>query len=272
MRTRIILAALLATTIVTPAFAQRGDRGERRAERQQNADRPNPFNVRGDRGERRVDNQARREARAERRSDGAQARQNRGRRDRDGDGIPNARDRDRDGDGIRNRREDRDGDGIANFRDRDRDGDGIRNRRDFDRNNNGVIDRRFDRNRNGRVDRRFDSNRDGIRDRGYGRGWNRDWRDDRRYDWRGYRNYNRGLYRLPRYYSPYGYGYGYQRFGIGITLDSLFFGSRYWINDPYRYRLPQAEYPYRWVRYYNDAMLVDTETGYVEDVIHDFFY
>jgi len=210
--------------------------------------------------------------------------QGQGFRDRDRDGVPNFRDRDRDGDGIRNRREDRDRDGIPNLRDRDRDGDGVRNNRDFDRNNNGVIDRRFDRNRNGVVDRNFDRNRDGVRDRfgndrgwnnGRGwnnNGWNRDWRQDRRYDWQRYRFANRNLFRQPRYFAPYGHGFGYQRFGIGIFLDNVFFDSRYRINDPWQYRLPAAGYPYEWVRYYNDVILIDTRSGYVVDVIYDFFF
>ncbi|HTG37399.1 RcnB family protein [Sphingomonas sp.] len=103
-------------------------------------------------------------------------------------------------------------------------------------------------------------------------GWNRDWRRDRRYDWRGYRTTNRNLYRLPRYYAPSGWGRGYQRFGIGFSLSSVLFGPDYWINDPFNYRLPDAYGPYRWVRYYNDALLVDFDTGEVVDVEHDIFW
>ena len=185
--------------------------------------------------------------------------------DRNGDGRPDWRGRDRDRDGT------------PNWRDRDRDGDGIRNNRDWDRNNNGRVDRRWDRNNNGWVDRRYDWNRDGVRDNRYGwnnrwNGWNHDWRNDRRYDWQRYRWSNRNLYRMPRYYAPYGYGYGYQRFGIGIYLDNVFFGSRYRISDPWRYRLPEARWPYQWVRYYDDVLLVDTRSGYVVDVIYDFFW
>jgi Nickel/cobalt transporter regulator len=171
--------------------------------------------------------------------------------------------------------------------DRDRDGDGVRNNRDWDRNNNGRVDGRWDRDRNGSVDRRWDRNRDGVRDdrwnnnrnwdgnRNWGNNnqrWNRDWRNDRRYDWERYRYSNRDLYRQPRYSSPYGYNYRYQRFGIGITLESIFFGSRYRINDPWRYRLPDAQWPYEWVRYYDDVLLVDTRNGYIVDVIYDFFW
>jgi Ni/Co efflux regulator RcnB len=104
------------------------------------------------------------------------------------------------------------------------------------------------------------------------RDWNRTWRNDGRYDWQRYRNQYRNHYRAPRYYNPYGYSYGYRRFGIGIYLDSLFFGSRYWLSDPWEYRLPPAPYGCRWVRYYDDVLLVDTRSGYIVDVVHDFFW
>ena len=118
------------------------------------------------------------------------------------------------------------------------------------------------------------SGRDRGVNSGYaGRGsWNRQWRDDRRYDWRGYRNGNRSAYRLPRYYAPRGYGYGYQRFSIGGSLGAILFSQNYWINDPFAYRLPPAYGPYRWVRYYNDALLVDVRSGFVVDAIHDIFW
>jgi hypothetical protein len=118
----------------------------------------------------------------------------------------------------------------------------------------------------------------GDRDRGWDRGnwnrggWDRGWRSDRRYDWRGYRAANRSIYRLPRYYAPQGYHGGYRRFGIGFTLSSILFSQDYWIDDPYDYRLPYADGQYRWVRYYNDALLVDLETGEVVDVEYDIFW
>ena len=133
----------------------------------------------------------------------------------------------------------------------------------YDRNRDGQIDRRYDRNNNNRVDRRYNDNRR--------HSWNRDWRSDRRYDWRSYRDRNRNYYRLPRYYNPYR-GRSYTRFSIGFSLGSLFYGQRYWINDPWYYRLPPADGGYRWVRYYDDALLVDTYSGEVVDVIYDFFW
>ena len=99
----------------------------------------------------------------------------------------------------------------------------------------------------------------------------RSWRNDNRYNWHRYRAQNRRHYNLGRYYAPYR-NYSYRRIGIGFSLGSLFFGSRYQINDPWSYRLPQTYGPYRWVRYYDDVLLVNTYTGEVVDVIHDFFW
>lgn len=107
---------------------------------------------------------------------------------------------------------------------------------------------------------------------GAGQAWNRGWHSDRNYDWQRYRYANRDLYRLPRYDAPYGWGYGYQRFGIGFTLSSILFAQDYWIDDPYAYRLPPAYGPYRWVRYYNDALLVDVRTGQVVDTAYGIFW
>lgn len=102
--------------------------------------------------------------------------------------------------------------------------------------------------------------------------WSRNWRSDSRYNWRDRRDNDRNRYRLPRYYAPRGYSYGYNRFSIGLTLGSLLFSQQYWLNDPYYYGLPPAYGEYRWVRYYNDALLVDIRTGMVVDVEYDIFW
>ncbi len=122
-----------------------------------------------------------------------------------------------------------------------------------------------------RNDRR-DNDRDWRADRrGNYQRWNRHWRNNNRYDWQRYRAYNRNIYRLNPYYAPYR-GYSYRRLGIGVYLDPLFYGQDYWISDPWYYRLPDVYGPYRWVRYYDDALLVNVYTGEVVDVIHDFFW
>jgi Ni/Co efflux regulator RcnB len=102
------------------------------------------------------------------------------------------------------------------------------------------------------------------------RQWSNHWRNDRNYDWRHYRDRNRSVYRLGNYYDPY--RYGYRRFSIGFSLFPSYYQSSYWLNDPWMYRLPPAYGPYRWVRYYDDALLVNIYTGQVVDVVYSFFW
>ncbi len=105
----------------------------------------------------------------------------------------------------------------------------------------------------------------------YHRQWDTGWRNDSRYDWQRYRTYNRSIFSPGYYHAPYR-GYSYSRFGIGYQLDPGFYSSRYWISDPWQYRLPQAYPGTRWVRYYDDVLLVDVFTGEVIDVIYNFFW
>lgn len=111
----------------------------------------------------------------------------------------------------------------------------------------------------------------GYGSRDYGRWDHNDWRRDTRYNWSGYRNQHRDLYRAGRYYSPYN-NFRYSRLSIGFFLNSGFYGQNYWINDPWQYRLPQMYGSYRWVRYYDDVVLVNIYSGEVVDVVHDFFW
>jgi hypothetical protein len=122
-------------------------------------------------------------------------------------------------------------------------------------------DRRWEGNRNWNANRNWDERR-----------WDRSWRGDRRYGWQDYRQRNRSLYRAPRYYEPRGYGHSYRRWSPGYRIDSFYYGRNYWIADPFYYRLPPAYGYYRWVRYYDDVLLVDTRTGLIADIIYDFFW
>lgn len=131
--------------------------------------------------------------------------------------------------------------------------------------------RNNDRRDNDRRDNNWRNNdRGNWSDRNQNR-WDRTWRNNNRYNWQSYRSSNRNTYRLGRYYSPYR-NYSYRRVGIGLTLGSLFYSNRYWVSDPWQYRLPEVYGPYRWVRYYDDVVLVNTYTGEVMDVIYDFFW
>ena len=118
-----------------------------------------------------------------------------------------------------------------------------------------------------------DGDRDGRDWRRDGDGrhrWDRDWRHNGRYDWSRYRHRYGSLFRLGRYYDPY--GWGYRRFSIGYSLWPSYYGSSFWLNNPWHYRLPPAYGPYRWVRYFDDALLVDIYTGHVVDVVYNIFW
>jgi Ni/Co efflux regulator RcnB len=99
--------------------------------------------------------------------------------------------------------------------------------------------------------------------------WNRDWRNDRRYDWRDRRYRDRSRFHLSLYIDPF--GWGYQPYSIGYDLQPSYYQQNYWI-DPAMYGLPYPPPGAQWVRYWNDAVLVDMYSGQVIDSIPGFFW
>lgn len=99
--------------------------------------------------------------------------------------------------------------------------------------------------------------------RRYGRDhrWGRD-------DWRGYRDHNRRLYARGNWRAPF----RYNRFGVGARIAPGFYGPRYVIADPWRYRLPPARRGLQWVRHYDDVLLVDRRRGRVVQVVRGFYW
>ncbi|AYJ86478.1 hypothetical protein D3Y57_11505 [Sphingomonas paeninsulae] len=93
---------------------------------------------------------------------------------------------------------------------------------------------------------------------------NREWRRD---DWRSYRNTNRGLYSRGNWNADF----RYRSFSPGLRITSGYYAPRYYINDYARYRLPRPGYNQRWVRHYNDVLLVDVRGGRVIDVLRNFY-
>jgi hypothetical protein len=100
--------------------------------------------------------------------------------------------------------------------------------------------------------------------------WNTGWRNNQRYDWQDYRRHHRSIFHIGFYYDPF--GWDYYPYQIGWRLWPAYYSNRYWINDPWMYRLPYAPPGYVWVRYWDDALLVDTWSGEVVDMIPDFFW
>jgi hypothetical protein len=108
------------------------------------------------------------------------------------------------------------------------------------------------------------------RGRGLSTHWSRDWRDDHRYDWRGQRERHRSLFHIGFYYDPF--GWNYQRYNVGWRMWPSYYSRNYWLTDPWMYRLPPTYPGTQWIRYHDDAILVDTWTGEVVDVIYNFFW
>lgn len=103
--------------------------------------------------------------------------------------------------------------------------------------------------------------REDLRDRDRDRAWGRN-------DWRNHRQGNRGLYSRGNWRAPF----HYQQFRAGVRIRPAYYNQRYWIADPWRYRLPRPGYNQRWVRNYDDLMLVDIRRGIVIDVIRGFYW
>lgn len=100
--------------------------------------------------------------------------------------------------------------------------------------------------------------------------WSTNWRNNSHYDWQNYRHHHHSLFHLGFYIDPF--GWGYQPYSIGWRLWPSYYSENYWINDPWQYRLPYAPPGYVWIRYWNDALLIDTWSGTVVDVIPNFFW
>ncbi len=99
----------------------------------------------------------------------------------------------------------------------------------------------------------------------------RQWQRDRR-EWRAdmqrWRAGHRDLYARGGWQAPF----RYQSFRPGARIGANYYGTRYVIADPWRYRLPAAPLRARWVRHYDDAVLVDYRRGIVLDVVRGFYF
>lgn len=95
-------------------------------------------------------------------------------------------------------------------------------------------------------------------------------RREYREDWRDHRRSNPDLYRGSAYAGPR--GWTYRPVSAGYRFQPAFYDRRYWIADPWRYRLPRTGGYERWVRYGNDVVLVNTRNGRVIAVHNRFFF
>lgn len=124
--------------------------------------------------------------------------------------------------------------------------------------------------------------RDGDRYRDYGRDYNRDGRTDYRRayggprrDYSGFRDYHRSFNSSRRFRAaPYRRPAGWyeRRWTFGEFLPALFWSSSYWLNDFDYYDLPPPPYGTVWVRNYDDALLIDRDSGEIISVRYGVFY
>jgi len=110
-------------------------------------------------------------------------------------------------------------------------------------------------------------------DRGDIREARRELREDRqelREDWRDYRRSNPQAFRRGGYQGPR--GYAYRPVQPGYRFQPGYYGQRYWINDWQRYRLARPYAGQRYIRYGNDAVLIDARSGRVIRSYNRFFF
>jgi len=83
-----------------------------------------------------------------------------------------------------------------------------------------------------------------------------------------HRNANRRLYSRGYWRAPF----AYRTFRPGLHIGTSYYSPRYYVANPYQYRLPYARPGLRWIRHYDDVLLVDVRRGIVVDVIRNFYW
>jgi len=100
-------------------------------------------------------------------------------------------------------------------------------------------------------------------------------------NWNQYpRQFNATLYQRninsPRQFHWQNYnrpsGWYYQRWGYGQIFPSNFWVQDYWLNDYWMFDLAIPPYGYVWVRYGDDAVLIDRRSGRILQVNYGVFY
>jgi len=96
-----------------------------------------------------------------------------------------------------------------------------------------------------------------------------------RRDFSSARNFHQN-FRSPRRFHAPAYrrppGWYYQRWSFGQILPALFWAQQYWLNDYMAYDLPPPPPGAVWVRYGNDALLIDRYSGEIITVQYGVFY
>jgi Ni/Co efflux regulator RcnB len=77
-------------------------------------------------------------------------------------------------------------------------------------------------------------------------------------------HYRGGAYRGPS-------GYSYHRYSYGNMLPSIYFAQNYWIDDYSDYGLSSPPPGCVWVRYGDDAILIEQDNGQILEVVYSQF-
>jgi Ni/Co efflux regulator RcnB len=100
------------------------------------------------------------------------------------------------------------------------------------------------------------------------RGEYRDAQREYREDWQDYRQRHRDVFRVSRFDAPF----RYRAFNNGQYARNSYYAPRYYVNNYDRYRLAAPGRNLRYVRHYNDVLLVNVRTGNVVRVYRNFFW
>ena len=84
-------------------------------------------------------------------------------------------------------------------------------------------------------------------------------------NWNATQRYHNGTYVSPQ-------GWHYQRWTYGQVLPAMFWAQNYWISSWANFGLMAPPFGYQWVRYGNDAILVEASTGQILQVQYGVFY
>lgn len=89
------------------------------------------------------------------------------------------------------------------------------------------------------------------------RDYHHNYQAERRYRW--------NQYQRPR-------GWYERRWVFGEYMPAFFWARNYWIGDYWMFGLAIPPYGCEWVRYGNDALLIDTDSGEILQVVYGIFY
>lgn len=99
-------------------------------------------------------------------------------------------------------------------------------------------------------------------------------------NWNQYpRTFDRGTYQrnlsASRHFHWQNYnqpsGYYYRRWAFGQIFPRIFWAQDYWLTDYWMFDLPVPPYGYVWVRYGDDALLINKQTGEVLQAVYGLF-